>query len=94
MGFGGSAGAMNTIIKNNRKLLNKRKPFKKAQLYYRFSDKQEFNFPKASTNTLRDLRTRIKEEEKNKNKLLLSIFCFRMIVVLVTAIYILNNLNF
>ncbi|WP_299129293.1 hypothetical protein [uncultured Winogradskyella sp.] len=64
MGFGGSAQAMITTLKNNEKMRSNRKKFKKTLGGYGKTGKVEYDFPKATPKQLRELRQRLKKENK------------------------------
>lgn len=67
MGFGGSAQAMITAIKNNEKMRRvKRERFKNLGKggYKEFSKRTEYNLPKASEQQLDAIRKRLKHERK------------------------------
>ena len=67
MGFGG-VGSMNVVLKNNRKLLNKRKGLKsiyKDGIYER--DKTKCEFPESSPRVTQDIIKRLHEERRLRN---------------------------
>ena len=66
MGFGGSAQAMITILKNNDKLRSKRQPFKKQLGGYGKRKKTTYDFPKADKRTLYKIRQRMRAERKKR----------------------------
>jgi len=59
MGFGGSAAAMNVVMKNNRNLLKRRKKLKDTLGSYARSEKPEFDFPEATPQVLTGIRERL-----------------------------------
>jgi len=59
MGFGGSAAAMNVVMKNNRNLLKKRKGLKDTLGSYSSGEKPEFDFPEATPQVLSAIRERL-----------------------------------
>lgn len=59
-----SIQAMNTVIKNNRKLLNQRDRFKNRLGGYNSSKKTEYNLPKATNKQLRAIKKRMETERK------------------------------
>ena len=65
MGFGGSAQAMITAIKNNEKMRRqKRERFKKQIGGYGSLEKTEYNLPKATPEQLNAIRIRMKKERR------------------------------
>lgn len=66
MGFGGSAQSMIAIIKNNEKMRSSRKKFKKTLGGYGSHSKPEYNLPKATPEVLREIRERLKKEQKKR----------------------------
>ncbi len=68
MGGGGSIGMMNATIKNNRKLLKKRKGLKsiyKDGIYE--GDKTKCEFPESSPKVTQEIIQRLKEERRHRN---------------------------
>ncbi|RZN82812.1 MAG: hypothetical protein EVB11_07335 [Winogradskyella sp.] len=59
-----SIQAMNTSINNNRKQLPNRDRFKNRLGGYNRNEKTEYNLPKANAKQLKDIRRRLKEEQK------------------------------
>ena len=59
MGFGGSAAAMNVVMKNNRNLLKRRKKLKDTLGSYGNNEKPEFDFPEATPQVLTAIRERL-----------------------------------
>ena len=64
MGFGGSAGSMLTVLRNNKKLLKSRKHFDKNSWSVYGEDKTELNFSKASPQVLRSIKSRMQRERE------------------------------
>ena len=64
MGFGGSAQAMITILKNNEKMRSKRAKFKRSVSGSGTKVKPEYDFPEATPKMLQDIRTRLQRERK------------------------------
>ena len=60
----GASSSMNTIIKNNRKLLPQRDRFKNRLGGYNSKKKTEYNLPKATSKQLRDIRKKMRLERK------------------------------
>lgn len=82
MGFGGAAGAMNAVIKNNRNLLKKnkqREKFKKERSSFNLN--QDYQYPKATAKQLRDLKFKLKEEQKLRQFKIYTVFCFIITIV-------------
>lgn len=65
MGFGGSAQAMVTAIKNNKDMLSKRKD-KKLSFVGKASEKPEFDLPKATPRQLKEIRDNMRREHKKR----------------------------
>ena len=59
-----SASAMNTVIKNNLRLLPQRAKFKNRLGGYDSQVKTVYNFPKATTKQLNAIGMRLREERK------------------------------
>ncbi len=64
MGFGGSAQAMITVLKNNDKLRKKRDKFKRKLGGNSSYSKPEYNFPKATPRVLEEIKRRLNQERK------------------------------
>jgi len=88
MGFGGS-GSMNIVMKNNRNLLKKRKKFVNTLGGYDSSKKTEYNFPESNKRVLRDVREKVKHENKEIFKKRVIVFSFLVILLISTLVYIL-----
>ncbi len=84
MGFGGAA-TMNAVIKNNRNLLkkNKRVRFKKERSNFNLN--QDYQYPKATAKQLRDLKFKLKAENRERQIKIYAIVCF-IILCLITAL--------
>ena len=91
-GFG-SVGYMNTVMKNNRALLRKRDKFKNTLGTYSDKEKPEYNFPEASEFMLRNIRKKMTEEHKRKNRKLIAIMIIVVMTLIVSMIYFNNNYN-
>jgi hypothetical protein len=78
MGFG-SSGSMNVVMKNNRNLLKKRKRLVNTLGGYDPSKKTEYDFPKSNKRILRDVREKVKRE--NKEIFIKRIILFSFLVV-------------
>lgn len=88
MGFGGS-GSMNVVLKNNKKLLNKREKFKKTLGGYGKSKKPEYDFPKAQPQTLKRIRERMIYENEQLLRRRIIAFVAICIILITGLIYIL-----
>jgi len=88
MGFGGS-GSMNVVLKNNRKLLNKREKFKKSLGGYSYKEKPEYDFPKAQPHTIRRLKERMIYENEQVLKRRIIAFIAISIILITVLFYIL-----
>lgn len=89
MGGGGSIGMMNATIKNNRKLLKRRKKLKE---YYisgssKFNTKTEYNLPKVCNKTIELIGERTKNENRTLLVKQLIIFGLLMSVLLSVFLY-------
>lgn len=84
MGGGGSMGAANASLKNNRSLLNKREKFKR-RLGYSYSGKPEYDFPKSRPHILRQIKARLIEERKQRTKIRFIVF-ITISIVLITLL--------
>lgn len=85
MGFGGSAQAMITIIKNNENMRNKRKRRKALDGSYG-KERVEFDFPESTPEKLELLLLKLKEERRNtfvKRAIVFIVVSALMIAVLV-----------
>jgi len=78
-------GAMNSIIKNNRNLLKKRKRLVNTLGGYDPSKKTEYDFPKSNKRILRAVREKVLRENKEILKKRIILFSF-LIVLLITGI--------
>ena len=89
MGFGGAAGAMNTVIKNNRNLLSnpKRDKFERSLGGFSNTSQTRIGGPTASPQTLRAIKEKLVRSHKEKMR----IRFFIMSVIAVTLITILLN---
>jgi hypothetical protein len=67
MGFGGSAQAMITILKNNEKMRSKRTKFKNTLGGNNSNEKTEYNFPEATPEMLKKLRERLQKEQRHQS---------------------------
>jgi hypothetical protein len=88
MGFGGS-GSMNVVLKNNKKLLNKREKFKKPLGGYGKSKKPEYDFPEAQPHTLKRIRERVIYENEQILKRRIIAFVAICIILITGLVYIL-----
>ena len=78
-------GSMTIVLKNNSSMLSNREKFQKSIGSYG-TQNVEFNLPKASPQLLRNIRERIIEDRKSRNKkigvvfalVLVSSICFLM----------------
>ncbi len=55
---------MITILKNNERMMGKRTKFKKTLGGYGKNNKTEYNLPKATPKQLREIRRRLKKENR------------------------------
>lgn len=85
MGFGGSAQAMITIIKNNEKMRSSRKKFKKNLGGYEKYKKPEYNLPNATPQILSEIKERLERERKLR---ILKITVFILLVSILTIVLI------
>lgn len=78
--------SMNTSVRNNLKLLKKRDKHKlKNRLGgYDASKTTEYNFPKASSKQLRDIKKKMKEERRNWwfNVIVLTLMNFTFVAII------------
>ncbi|QXP79990.1 MULTISPECIES: hypothetical protein [Winogradskyella] len=79
-----SASTMNTVMKNNRKLLPKRDRFKNRLGGYDRNVKTEYNFPKATTKQLKEIGKRLREERKTE---LIKVVIVSMLLFLVMVCF-------
>lgn len=61
-----SANSMITSVRNNLNQLSSRKKLRNRLGGINFKKNTEYNFPKATTKQLKDLRKRLKEEQKSR----------------------------
>lgn len=90
MGFGGSAQAMNTILKNNRNLLKRKKREKFKNERSDFNINQDYQYKKASKRQILDLRQKLQEENKRKQRLFYVVFSFVMVMIISVLFYIMS----
>lgn len=88
MGFGGAAGSMNTIIKNNRNLLSnpKREKFKRSLGGFSTETQTKIGGPTASPQTLRAIREKLIREHNEKMRtriFIMSVIAVTLITILV-----------
>lgn len=86
----GSAGSMNVVLKNNRKLLPKRDKFKTSLGGYKFN-KLEFDLPTATPKKLRDIKVRLKEERKKRQTKIVIVFSLLLGILMACLIYLSND---
>ena len=86
MGFGGSAQAMITIIKNNRNMMSKRDKFKKASGGFNIIE-GKYQYPKTSEKELRELRLRLKEEKRKRQIKIYVILGVIVMFLITTLVY-------
>ena len=87
MGGGGTIGMMNSVIKNNRNLLKKRKKLKNMKGSFVPSEKMEFKTPDASPHALNRLRNKIQEEQKSLRQKQLIVSGFIIAIILSIILY-------
>lgn len=87
MGFGGSASAMNAIIKNNRNMLKrkKREKFKSERSDFKIS--QNYQYKKASRQQILELRQKLRNENKKNQQRFYVVFGFMMVCIISFMIY-------
>ncbi|ARV10221.1 hypothetical protein BTO05_11450 [Winogradskyella sp. PC-19] len=76
--------SMNTSVRNNLKLLKKRDKLKNRLGGYDASKTTEYNFPKASSKQLRDIKKKMKEERRNWwfNVIMLTLINFTFVAII------------
>ena len=90
MGFG-SAGSMNVVLKNNRKLRRNvnREKFQRTFGKYKLTGKPEFNFPKAQPHTIKRIRERMIFENEQILRRRIIAFVAICIILITGLVYIL-----
>jgi hypothetical protein len=96
MGGFGSVQSMNTIMKNNRALLGKRKSmFTSKKEYIGHANEKELeefiDYKSASPELLEEIRTKLKKEKKASLRLSIFLFLFLVIVALWFTFYLFGN---
>lgn len=88
MGGSGSAMAAIQVMRNNKKLLSKRK---KGALSFvsNSTEKTEYNLPKASAHQLKALKERLQEENRQRRKTQLIVLMVFMLGLTAALIYLL-----
>ena len=79
---------MNVVLKNNRKLLNKRERFKRTLGGYDKGRKPEYDFPKAQPYFLRRLKERMIHENNQILKRRIIAFISIAIILITGLLYI------
>lgn len=85
MGGEGSMQAMNTIIRNNRNYLRKKRMYKRERKVNVISDNKKLKFKKLSNSEIEkykiELRLKFKKEEN------LRVICFTLFVLIISSIF-------
>ena len=93
MGFGGSAGAMNTILKNNKNMLSKRKTFENGLGTFGAKRSSKLEFKKASPQLLRQIERRMTEERQRRETRIIIAFVAVMLLLTACLLYLEGNYN-
>ncbi|WP_412984139.1 hypothetical protein [Pontimicrobium sp. IMCC45349] len=91
MGFGGAA-SMNVSLKNNRNLLSKRDRFKNRLSGNTKGKSVTYNLPQAKPHVLKEIRERIKREQKDRQKKVVMIVSLLLSIAIAGLIYLNDNL--
>lgn len=81
----GSAGAMITSLKNNKNMLSKKR--NRISMFDYESKPAVFRVGKASPKLLKQIRSRIKNEQREKDFVLWLILTFSMVVLISVFVY-------
>ncbi len=83
--------SMQSILKSNKNImLDKSKHFRKSQSKFTSNKKVEYNLPQSNTKILRDIKSRLKndQEKADRNQFVMLVFTF--IVVAVIMVYLIS----
>ncbi len=95
MGFGASAGSMNTILKNNRNMLRRKKTrkFEDKSIVYDSKYNMKPQYKEASPQLLRKINRRMTEERKRRETRIIIVFVCVMLLLTVCLLYLEGNYN-
>ncbi|MDD7886611.1 hypothetical protein [Flavivirga sp. 57AJ16] len=85
MGGEGAMMAANNSLKNNRSLLSKRK--EKSALGGSYSNVKLAIFPEATPEQLKEIKEKIKQENKQNRQKLIIVFSLMIVLLLLVLVY-------
>jgi len=81
---------LSTITSNKSIMLDKSRRFRKTPGSFDWSKSKHNDFPKATPQELKRIREKLKREHFQIKKKRILVFCFLMLILIVTFIYLIN----